>query len=233
MAKVKVGWDTGKMPEKIMAMGTFHGTLLNKLHKDPSVVKKVTNAGAQIISKYFENYVDAIARIDSYRYHHIYEFDKVGDKSSRLFKSTIKNGTITYSLLPATQPNRNGAMFQQKAFIMESGTPIIIEPTNSTLLAFEIDGEQIFARSTYVQNPGGPYVAGSFKAIFEEYFKSRLPNNALRDSGFYDTIEQGISEETLKVSSRISSGAVRQYAQQAAQAAYGIAGKVESNANRL
>lgn len=232
MAKM-VGWQLDLMPEKMMALAKFHGSLLTNISEDGIVGGRIKESGARIVARYFEAYLDAVARIDPYRYHHIYEFGMTGNKSGRLFRSTIKNGSISYSFTDSKVPNENGQVFVKKAFIMESGQPLQITPKNSEFLAFEIDGEQIFARSTYVQNPGGPYVAGSFKAIFEEYFKSRLPNNALRDSGFYDTIEQGISEETLKVSSRISSGAVRQYAQQAAQAAYGIAGKVESNANRL
>lgn len=232
MAKM-VGWQLDLMPEKMMALAKFHGSLLTNISEDGIVGGRIKESGARIVARYFEAYLDAVARIDPYRYHHIYEFGMTGNKSGRLFRSTIKNGSISYSFTDSKVPNENGQVFVKKAFVMESGQPLQITPKNSEFLAFEIDGEQIFARSTYVQNPGGPYVAGSFKAIFEEYFKSRLPNNALRDSGFYDTIEQGISEETLKVSSRISSGAVRQYAQQAAQAAYGIAGKVESNANRL
>ena len=232
MAKM-VGWQLDLMPEKMMALAKFHGSLLTNISEDGIVGGRIKESGARIVARYFEAYLDAVARIDPYRYHHIYEFGMTGNKSGRLFRSTIKNGSISYSFTDSKVPNENGQIFVKKAFVMESGQPLQITPKNSEFLAFEIDGEQIFARSTYVQNPGGPYVAGSFRAIFEEYFKSRLPNNALRDSGFYDTIEQGISEETLKVSSRISSGAVRQYAQQAAQAAYGIAGKVESNANRL
>lgn len=232
MAKM-VGWQLDLMPEKMMALAKFHGSLLTNISEDGIVGGRIKESGARIVARYFEAYLDAVARIDPYRYHHIYEFGMTGNKSGRLFRSTIKNGSISYSFTDSKVPNENGQVFVKKAFVMESGQPLQITPKNSEFLAFEIDGEQIFARSTYVQNPGGPYVAGSFKAIFEEYFKSRMPNNALRDSGFYDTIEQGISEETLKVSSRISSGAVRQYAQQAAQAAYGIAGKVESNANRL
>jgi hypothetical protein len=232
MAK-KVGWQLDLMPEKMMALAKFHGSLLTNISEEGIVGGRIKESGARIVARYFESYLDAVSKIDPYRYHHVYEFGMTGNKSGRLFKSTVKGGSISYSFTDSKVPNENGQVFVKKAFIMESGQPLVITPKSSEFLAFEIDGEQIFARSTYVQNPGGPYVAGSFRAVFEEYFKSRLPNNALRDSGFYDTIEQGISEETMKVSSRISAGAVNQHAQQAAQAAYGIAGKVESNANRL
>lgn len=229
----KIGWDLGLMPEKIMALGTFHGTLLDKLHKDQAVVKRITNAGAQIISNYFSNYVDAIARIDNYRYHHIYEFGKTGDKSSRLFRGTVKDGTILYDLLPASRPNKNGIMFQQKAFIMEAGTPIVIEPVNSSILSFEIDGETIFSKKSFIQNPGGPYVANAFKNLFDQFFNSNLPDQALKEMGFYDEIENGILKGTEMITPRINSGKIKGTATDASNIANGIAGKVEGRVNRL
>lgn len=229
----KLGWNTGLMPEKIMALGTFHGTLLDKLHKDQNVVKRITQSGAGIISKYFDTYVDAIARIDPYRYHHIYEFGMTGNKSARLFKSTVKNGIISYSLLPASVPNQNGQIFQQKAFIMEEGTPIIIEPTNSNILAFEIDGESVFTNKSVVMNPGGKFVKNAFKEIFDEFFNSNMPDKALKEFGFYSEIEQGIVNESGKIISQISAGKIKGTAMSAANAAYGIAGKVEGRGNRL
>lgn len=232
MAK-RIGWDLGKMPEKIMALGSFHGTLLNKLHKDPVVVGRITQAGAKIISNYFDSYVDAIARMDNYRYHHIYEFGKTGSKGGRLFKATVKNGLISYSLLPASVPNQNGAVFQQKAFIMEAGTPIIIEPVSSDYLVYEIDGETIFSKRSVVNQPGGPYVANAFRDLFNEFFSSNLPNVALKELGFFDEIEKGILTETRKVEPKISRGNITTSSTMAAQAAYGIADRVETRGNRL
>lgn len=229
----KIGWNTGKMPEKIMALGTFHGTLLDKLHRDQKVVNRITQAGANIISKYFESYVDAIAKIDTYRYHHIYEFGMTGNKNARLFQSKIKNGVIEYNFVPASVPNMNGDLFQQKAFVMEDGQPITIVPSRSEILAYEIDGETIFSKQSIVMNPGGPYVQNAFKDIFEEFFNSNMPDKALRELGFYKQIESGILNETSKITSKISAGKITGTAVDAANAAYGIAGKVEQSGNRL
>ena len=231
MAK-KVGWQLDLMPEKMMALAKFHGSLLANISSGPAS-ERIKNTGAGIISKYFEAYVDAVAKIDPYRYHHIYEFNMVGSKGGRLFKGSVKNSQISYTLVESRVPNNNGQVFSRKAFVMESGQPLEILPKNGKFLVYEVDGETVFSKGSYVSQPGGPYVANAFREIFQQYFNSRMPNAALRDSGFYDTIEQGLVNETIKVSSAISAGAVRQHAQQAAQAAYGIAGKVESNGNRL
>lgn len=232
MAK-KTGWNTDLMPEKIIALATFHGELLNKLGNDPKMVSRINQAGAQLVAKYFDAYVDHIARIDPYRYHHIYEFGGVGSSSSRLFKSTVSNGVISYSFIESSVPNNNGDIFSKKAFVMESGNPITITPKNSTKLVFEVNGETVFANSSYIQNPGGPYVAGAFKALFDEFFNSKLPNKALKELGFYDEIVKGIKQETKVIMPRISSGSVKGSAQKAAAAAYGIVKRVESNADRL
>lgn len=232
MAK-QVGWQIDKMPEKMTALATFHGELLNKMSRDPKVFNRINNAAAGIVSKYFNAYVDAVARIDKYRYHHIYEFGMVGNKAGRLFKSSIRNGQITYSLIDASVPNENGYTFAKKAFIMEAGEPILIQPKNATFLAYDLNGEFIISKESFVPQPGGPYVAGAFQAIADEFFNSSLPNKALREFNFYDTIVNEMKAQTKSVSKKIDAGAVNQSAQLAAQAAYGIAGKVEEIDNRL
>lgn len=232
MAK-QIGWQLDKMPEKISALATFHGALLNNLSSNPQTYNRIRNAGANIVSKYFNAYVDAIARIDTYRYHHIYEFGMVGNANARLFKSTVRDGRISYSFIDASKPNNNGFPFSKKAFIMEAGEPIVITPKSGEFLVYDFNGDTIVSRKSIVNEPGGAYVGGAFKGIFDEFFKSGMPNKALREFGFYNTIVKGIETETKKVSPKINSGALNSSAEMAAQAAYGIAGKVEEIDNRL
>lgn len=232
MAK-KIGWDTGQMPDKLIAMATFHGQLLKDLQKNPQVYRTIANAGARIISRYFDAYVDHVARIDPYRYHHIYEFGMTGSSKGRLFKSSIKDGAISYSLVNASVPNENGYSFSKKAFVMESGDTIVIKPRNAKFLAYDLNGELIISKQSVVENPGGPYVAGAFAEIFSEFFNSNLPEKALKDFGFYDTISKAIEDETKKAEFAVNAGKINDAASRAAKAAYGIAGRVEQSANRL
>jgi hypothetical protein len=233
MAKTKVGWDTGQMPEKMIAMAKFHGSLLRDLQNDPKTYNMIASAGAKIISKYFDAYVDHVARIDSYRYHHIYEFGMTGNSSGRLFKSSIKNGNISYSLIDAKVPNKDGYSFSKKAFVMEAGEPITITPKNGEFLVYDLNGEMIVSRGSFVPSPGGTFVKGSFADIFNEFFNSNLPEKALREFKFYDTIEKALESETKKMENSVSNGDIKNSASKAAEAAYGIARKVEDNANRL
>lgn len=233
MAVRKIGWDLGLMPEKMVALATFHDSVLKNMQQSPQVYNRIASAGARIISKYFDAYVDHVAKIDPYRYHHIYEFDKVGMKNSRLFQSKIVNGDITYTLIEASLPNREGYPFPQKAFVMEAGEPITIRSQRGVPLVYEIDGEVRASEESYVKSPGGPFVGGAFNQIFEEFFKSNLPEKALKEFGFYDTIIKGLEKETRDIEKAISAGDVKSSAARAARAAYGIAERVDRDANRL
>lgn len=232
MAK-KLGWQLDSMPEKMKAIATFHGQLLVEMQNNPKVYQSISNAAAKIVSKYFDAYVDHVAKIDSYRYHHIYEFGRVGSKDGRLFKSTVRNGSVSYSLIESSVPNQNGQVFARKAFVMESGERLVITPKNSSLLVYEIDGEKVFSKESIVQNPGGQYVKGAFASIFEEFFRSNLPANALKEFGFYDTIQKAMLAESNSVSKAINNKDFSDAAGKAARAAYGIAGRIEQDANRL
>lgn len=232
MAK-KIGWETGQMPDKMMAMATFHGALLKELQQNPKVYERIANAGARIISKYFDAYVDHVARIDPYRYHHIYEFGRTGSSSARLFKSIVKNGNISYSLTEAKVPNKDGYPFPNKAFVMEAGEPILITPKRGEFLVYDLNGELIVSKQSYVEAPGGPFVGGAFAAIFDEFFNSNIPEKALKEFGFYDTIIKALESETAKMDKAVTAGDIKNSAAKAAAAAYGIAGKVENIGNRL
>ncbi len=229
----KVGWKIDKMPEKVIAMASYHGALARAIDSDPSASNRIRNAGASIISRYFDAYVDAAARMDPSRYHHIYEFGMTGSKNGRLFKSSIKNGEISYSLQDASVPNNNGYPFTKKAFVMEAGRPVVINPNSSTLLVYELNGETIFSEGSVVQSPGGAYVAGAFNKIFSDFFRSGMPAKALEEFGFFKEIILGIEKESMSAFSQITSGQTNRAEQMAKDSANSIAGKVEQNGNRL
>jgi hypothetical protein len=233
MAIKKVGWQLDLMPEKMVALATFHESMLRNMQSTPQTYNKIVDSAARIISKYFDAYVDHIAKIDPYRFHHIYEFDKVGMKNSRLFKSQIINGQITYTLIEASNPNREGYPFPQKAFVMEEGRRLVIKPNKGSLLFYEVDGDFTASSQSTIENPGGPFVAGAFQKIFEEFFNSNLPEKALREFGFYDTIVKGLEQETKIIEKAISAGDIKNSAAKAARAAYGIADRLDRDANRL
>lgn len=230
MAK-QTGWYLDKMPEKIMALAGFHGNLLTTISSNPAVVSTITNAGARLVSRYFEAYIDHLARANSNAYHHIYEFGMSGNPSARLFKGTIKNGNISYSFIDASMPNNNGQMFPKKAFVMEEGTPLDIFPRQSQFLVYDLNGETIFSKHSHVENPGGEQVEGAFQSAFTSFFNSNLPERALKEFGFYNAIEDGIRYETQKVFGTVNSGNVSSAKSAGQSAAERIARKVDSLGN--
>lgn len=130
-------------------------------------------------------YIDSQARMNPEALHHVYEWDSVGDSSSRLFKLSSKASkrVITFSgkFLPSKTSVPSGHVFVNKAEVMENAISVTIAPVNSPVLVFEDDGETVFtANEVYVAHPGGDEVAGSFGRAIEEFFGSYFTNAFLQ-----------------------------------------------------
>jgi hypothetical protein len=201
--------DTGKMPEKIIAAAEYHTGTLSELHNTPTNKNMIIRNALEIVGEYFGFYMDNIARRDPKSFHHVYEKDKAGQKNARLFYYTISGSGgapgIQYSFRDATVPERSGQVFRKRAFVMEDGSPITIKPRAGKFLVFDVDGEKIFTKQSYVPNPGGLRVSGSFERAFEDYM-NRQASLMLEDVGFYDKINREILKESELSLSRISSG---------------------------
>jgi len=211
---------TGELPQKIAATAHFQAELINRLSNEEKV--RIQEYGLRHISKYFESYIDHLARVNPTKYHHIYEPGQSGDPRARLFKSNVtsdKNkAVLQYSFLSSKVPGESGQVFKSKAFIMESGTPVTITPKRAKSLVFEVDGELVFSKQSYVTNPGGIAVQNSFTETFNQFMSSRA-NDVLIDLGFYERIERAILSETKLVLRKISSGTISGMAMQAAASA--------------
>jgi hypothetical protein len=137
-------------------------------------------------------YIDAKARMNPQNLHHVYEWDAVGQESSRLFNfnvtATKTNIIITGKFLPSKSISRTSdAPFPDKANVMENAIEIIIRPKNSDVLAFENNGEMVFTRnSIYIDHPGGDEVAGSFGNTVDDFFNNYFKNSLLK--GFIEQL---------------------------------------------
>ena len=197
--------DTGKMPEKIMAVAQYHSQLLTELHEKSSNKDSIIKYGLEIIGKHFGLYLDNLARRDHMSFHHVYETGQSGNENARLFKYTISGSKITYNFTEATKPEKSGDVFKRKAFIMEDGKSLTIVPKAGKFLAFQVNGEQVFSKKVFVPNPGGTRVAGSFKSAFDSFMQNNA-NQILTDIGFYDRINDGIKIESDIAISSINKG---------------------------
>ena len=142
-------------------------------------------------------YVDAQARSNPSALHHIYEWNRVGSPSARLFdlQYTISNlglsigGTFSQS---RTVKDDSNVPFYDKAKIMEKGIPVTITP-KKRVLAFEVGGNTVFTpNSVTVNNPGGNEVQGSFENTIDEFIRFYFKQSFLRASGIYDYIKKPV-----------------------------------------
>ena len=153
-------FNTGKFAEKVMALSMYDSSILQSLYVNPINKQKINRGAALLIKNYFNQYLDSRSRQAPSAYHHVYEFDKTGNSSARLFTAVVGNSpdgsaTITYSFTPAKEPNRDGYPFPNKAEVMENGETIIVTPKRSKYLKFQINYCRFVTLEKYViRNPG-------------------------------------------------------------------------------
>lgn len=201
--------DTGKMPQKIIAVAEYHTGTLSELHNNSTNKNQIIKNALNTVGQYFGFYMDNIARRDPESFHHVYEKDRTGQRNARLFYYIISGSagalSIQYSFRDASVPENSGQVFRKRAFVMEDGNPVTIKPRRGKFLVFDVDGEKVFTKKSYVPNPGGTQVSGSFERTFQDYM-NRQASLMLEDVGFYDKIDKEILKESELSLSRISSG---------------------------
>ena len=170
------------------------------------------------IDKDFGLFIDSQARIKPRSLHHVYEWNKTGQTTSRLFKlnkleSTGLSFKIDYEFTPSktSVPSKNRKqtsryVFTNKASVMEKGLPIIIRPKSSERLVFEIDGQAVFmpkGKSVTVKSPGGRASTNQFDLAYSRYFSGPLVSNSIKASGFQNIFGSRF-EKAMRVPSSIS-----------------------------
>lgn len=231
MATLKA-FNTGKFSEKVLALSGYDNTIITNLYQNPINKQKINRGAAFIIKNYFDQYLDQQARQNSNAYHHVYEFDKTGQSSARLFKAVVSNifdsAVITYTFTQAQDPNREGYNFPNKAAVMEEGRTLTITPRKDKYLKYTLqNGRFVTSEKSVVRNPGGPLVAGSFERTFNQ-FMATTGQTVLDKFGFFKKIERSIIEKRRLVVPRINSGLVTEAINTAKRDADQIAGGVVS-----
>jgi hypothetical protein len=221
-------FNTGKFAEKVMALSTYDGTLLQSLYVNPINKQKINRGAALLIKNYFNQYLDSKARQNPSAYHHVYEFDKTGNSSARLFNAVVSNtgdgaAIISYSFTPAKDPNREGFPFPNKAEIMEEGQTVIVTPKKAQYLRYELeDGQFVSSKKSVINNPGGTQVKGSFESTFQGFIASQ-GSVILNRLGFFKRIEQVMINQRRLMIPRINSGMVADAAMRGRMDAMNIA----------
>lgn len=206
-------FNTGKFAEKVLAMATYDGAILTDLYQNPVNKTKINRGAAILVKNYFSQYIDARAKQNPDAYHHIYEFNKTGESSSRLFKCDVTSAVdgsavINYSFTPAKIPNDQGYMFANKAEVMETGNPLSINAKRGEYLKFVLDdGRFITTSHVVVRQPGGPEVKKSFENTFKRFMATQPPI-ILKKARYYERIELAMIGKRRLMIPRINAGLV-------------------------
>lgn len=170
------------------------------------------------IDKDFGLFIDSQARTKPKSLHHVYEWNKTGQATSRLFKLNRLDAMglsfkINYDLKVSRSsvPSKNRKqksryVFANKASVMEKGMPIIIRPKSAERLVFEIDGEVVFmpkGKSVTVRSPGGRASTNQFDLAYSRYFSGPLVSNSIKASGFQNLFGSKFAS-AMRVPSSIS-----------------------------
>lgn len=147
------------------------------------------NVGLETI-ELLKQYIDTNARVNPAMLHHVYEWERTGSPSARLFdiSYTISNlGLSVKSTFSQSQSVKRGSNvpFYDKARLMESGTPVVIRPKRADVLAFtDESGNEVFTRGPIsVLNPGGDEVERGFEKTFDNFFNLYFTQVFLNSSG--------------------------------------------------
>lgn len=133
-----------------------------------------------------EKYIDAKARSNPQALHHVYEWNMVGDPSARLFSFSSKATNNLIMFVASFKQSKSVSdtstePFTNKAEVMENSMTVTIEPKMSDLLVFDYNNETIFTSKTItIEDPGGPFVAGSFEKTVNDFFTQYLTSSLLQ-----------------------------------------------------
>lgn len=181
----------------------------------PKVLEELGNAVFTLGATAFKKAMDIQAKGNPKKYHHVYEWNQVGMPMGRLFflrRMSSVNGKVyirpefvkSKNKVPVDpallNPGKAGKsvasrhVFRDKAFIMETGKPIIYRASKN--LPIPKNGKVKFvAAGTIIKNynPGGKEVKGSFETFFNYWFDQKI-NEIINSSG----IIRNIDNETAK-----------------------------------
>lgn len=189
---IRVAFDTRQFNKDMKNLVDYSVGFLEGVQTGKS---RFFNNLGKILSESSKKFIDSYARVNPQVLHHVYEWNKTGSPEARLFDinySVTTTGLSFSSTFSQSKTIQNGSNtpFYDKARIMEEGIPVFISPKASSVLVFEVDGEEVFtSNDVVVENPGGTAVQGSFGKTFDLFFSKYFTQAFLKSSGIQDYLE--------------------------------------------
>jgi len=188
----------------------------------PMAMTEIAKAAFTITAKKFIQELSLEATQNPKKYHHLYEWNKVGNPSQKLFilkRMTVQYGKLTVrlettrssSFVPIReellQPGPTGKtvssrhIFKDKASVMEEGRPVRI--SSSKIMVFYSDSVMrtggnglVFIPSGQiinVRNPGGTQVKGALRDYSELWYATR-PAMIIEKSRLFSQIGNAVAK---------------------------------------
>ena len=200
---------------QISAAVYYQAQVVSKLTTNKAFEKQFQSVIFKQIEQDFGLYIDSQARINPKSLHHVYEWNKVGNKGSRLFSMSMASANglsfkITSNFLPSKSsvPNnfaKRRHVFINKASVMEAGMPLVIRPKSAERLVFETSTGVVYmpkGASVTVTRPGGGKATGRFKIAYAQFFTGNLVNLSIKKSGFQRLFNSSLTK-AMKVPSDV------------------------------
>jgi hypothetical protein len=191
---------------QISAALFYKTNVLAKLTDNKAFQNTFNNTLYKQIDEDFGKYIDAKARTSPKSFHHVYEWGKAGERTSRLFKLNKISQLglsfqINYELLDSrsfvpSENSKRSHVFVKKASIMEEGKTVVITPRFAERLVFDINGYTVFmpkGQSVTVTKPGGVATKNSFLFAYKHFFTGQLVNLSIKKSGFQNLFNSSMS----------------------------------------
>lgn len=185
-----------------------------------AVKKDLMDTAFSLAALKFVKTTNMYARSNKSLFHHVYEWEAVGNESGRLFRIIKRNssgGSATVytkfnnskksaPISPALKvPGNTGrivsksGVFKNKAEVMESGSPVQFITTRTIAFSPKNSGIVFIppGKTINIKNPGGSGVKGSFNRHFNLWWKTFFPT-ILDDSMVIPKIEKNVAKALNK-----------------------------------
>ena len=227
---------------QISAFLYYEAAVLSKLTSNAEFKALFKTTIFNQIEKDFGQYVDAQARTKPKSLHHVYEWNKTGSPTARLFDLYLidtaglsfrigRDFKLSKSAVPSQNPKtKRRYVFANKASVMEEGMPVVIRPRSAERLVFELDGSTVFmpkGASVTVKRPGGKAATNQFALTYGRFFGGQLVNASIKSSGFQRIFNTRLAKalnvpvNIRKVQYSFSAGKIRLQADAAIRSSFG------------
>lgn len=173
----------------------------------PTVLQEIAKAAFVILGERFANSVDREAVRNPKKFHHVYEWGRLGSPDGRLFvleREGILNGNLSIktNFLPSKVPvpQKSGSfskggrsvtsknIFRYKADVMEKGGPVTFVTSKITNFLGE-EGDVFVAPGTKITilHPGGIQTQNAFGSFMVNWYVENA-NLIMDSSGLYERI---------------------------------------------